>query len=132
MMGMRIARAGSSAPLSTKKGSTQGRALFVGAGDGNRTRTMESHAPQTCASASSATPAGRHLLYNILFHLSTPFLKKVENFFAFLKMGEKDGKRGTNTTTQNDIQRFSLIIIEMEKGARGADEGENKNRPRFG
>ena len=36
--------------------------FFVGAGDGNWTRTVKPHAPQTCASASSATPASHYII----------------------------------------------------------------------
>ncbi len=62
--------------------------LFVGAGNGNRTRTVKPHAPQTCASASSATPAERYSLYTILSDLSIPFLKKIQKKLNPVKEGQ--------------------------------------------
>ena len=49
--------------------------LLFGAGGRGRTGTVKPHAPQTCASAYSATPASASLLYNIHFRLSIGFFK---------------------------------------------------------
>ena len=70
-------------PHKTKQRGKNLSVLF-GAGNGNRTRTVKPHAPQTCASASSATPAGT---FNIIHHNSpfvNPFLKSfLKNFSRF-------------------------------------------------
>ena len=59
-------------------------AVLFGAGDGTWTRTLETHAPQTCASADSATPAGtssiiheRKAFVNTFFKVFLIFFKKV-------------------------------------------------------
>ena len=82
---MMIARAGSTAPNTKKEVKSGGLYLFFGAGDGNWTRTVKPHAPQTCASASSATPAEHYTLYNINFDLSIVFWKVFWNILYFFK-----------------------------------------------
>ena len=59
-----------SSPVSLikQKEQTDWSALFVGAGNGTWTRTSKIHAPQTCASADSATPA-----WNVTYYTRKSF-----------------------------------------------------------
>ena len=56
----------------------------LGARDGTWTRTGLPHAPQTCASADSATLASACIIYHHIFDLSTHFLKIFKKVFRLL------------------------------------------------
>ena len=57
----------------------------------------EPHAPQTCASASSATLASTSIVYSIKCVLSIAFLKKMNFFQVFLFCMSSCRKNGTNS-----------------------------------
>ena len=73
-----------------KKRASLLRSSFFGARDGTWTRTGLPHAPQTCASADSATLASALILYHRIWDLSTPFFKKLNNFWRRVKTLENN------------------------------------------
>ena len=113
-------RHGSMGVSQTKQKERDGSlSLLFGAGNGNRTRTVKPHAPQTCASASSATPAGTYTIIHDIFSFVNPFFEFFLIFFK--KIFEVIFSPVFSSFCLKNLAFFVFVLYNIEnKNQRGA------------
>ena len=104
-------------PKRNKKRETEVSLFLFGAGNGNRTRTVKPHAPQTCASASSATRAGTVNIIHYKIAFVNPFFEIFYNFFKKILRGIFSSS--FPSFCPKNLAFFYLLLYNIEKKIAG-------------